>query len=273
MRIGDPETVKHAIASLEKSESYKALLSIAYEGFAKRNGIVWLRPNYEQNSPLPFVPHESEIDALIAGCGKKMAALLLLLKETAMRLGEAWMVEWTDLDVEGRSVVCNHPEKHSKARSFQISPQLLQMLQGLQKINQYIFNCGTKTQFGHEDLKTHRHCLRRQKALLTHQRRRIAEKLKNPRLIKIHYHTFRHYKATQLYHQTRDILYVMKFLGHRDVKNTLIYIDLEIACYSKGGDNYHAKTARTETEALQLIEAGFEYVCDIGEVKIFRKRR
>jgi len=271
--LNDPETVKHAIASLETSESYKALLSIAYEGFAKRNGITWTRPNYEQNSPLPFVPHESEIDALIAGCGKKMAALLLFLKETAMRLGEAWMVEWTDLDPENRSVVCNHPEKNSKARMFQLSPQLVEMLQGLQKLNQYIFNCGVKTQFGREDLKTHKCNLRRQKALLTHQRRRVAEKLKNTRILKIHYHTFRHYKATQLYHQTRDILYVMKFLGHRDVKNTLIYIDLEIACYSKGGDEYHAKTARTEIEALQLIEAGFEYVCDMGEVKIFRKRR
>lgn len=65
----------------------------------------------------------------------------------------------------------------------------------------------------------------------------------------------------------------MKFLGHRDVKNTLIYIDLEIACYSKGGDECHARTARTEIEALQLIEAGFEYVCDMGKVKLFRKRR
>jgi integrase len=202
-----------------------------------------------------------------------MATLLLLLKETAMRIGEAWMVEWTDLDIEGLSVVCNHPEKHSKARSFQLTPQLVQMLQGLPKINQYIFNCGIKTRFGHEEAKTHQAHLERQKALLTHARKKIAEKLKNPRLLKIHYHTFRHYKATQLYHQTRDILYVMKFLGHREVKNTLIYIDLEIACYSKGGDDYHAKTARTETEALQLIEAGFEYVCDIGEAKIFRKRR
>ena len=145
--------------------------------------------------------------------------------------------------------------------------------EGLPKPNQYIFNCGVKTQFGHEDLKTRRLTLRRQKALLTHQRLRVAEKLKNPRIIKIHYHTFRHFKATQLYHQTRDVLYVMKFLGHRDVKNTLIYIDLEIACFSKGGDEYHAKTARTETEALQLIETGFEYVCDLGEAKLFRKRR
>lgn len=65
----------------------------------------------------------------------------------------------------------------------------------------------------------------------------------------------------------------MNFLGHRDVKNTLIYIDLESVCYSKGDENYHARTAKTETETIQLVEAGFEHVCDIGEAKLFRKRK
>jgi hypothetical protein len=35
----------------------------------------------------------------------------------------------------------------------------------------------------------------------------------------------------------------------------------------------HARTDRTETEALKLIEVGFEYVCTIGKVKLFRKRK
>jgi len=37
----------------------------------------------------------------------------------------------------------------------------------------------------------------------------------------------RHWKGTMEYHKTKDILYVMKVLDHRDVKNTLVYIDLE----------------------------------------------
>jgi hypothetical protein len=84
---------------------------------------------------------------------------------------------------------------------------------------------------------------------------------------------FRHWKATQLYHQTRDILYVMKFLGHTDVKNTLIYIDLEIACYSRSGEEFDGKVATNVTEALQLIEAGFDYVTEMDGVKLFRKRK
>jgi len=270
--LNDGESVKGTIASLDRTESYKALLCIAYEGFARKNGIPWTRPNYKQSSPLPFVPHESEVDALISGSGKKTATLLRLLKETAMRLGEAWLVEWIDIDSQNHTVMCRNPEKNSRPRAFEISAELSQMLQSLPHNSQYIFSC-SREPLDKEDRRSHLNHLKRQKGLLGHQRRRTAEKLKNPCIAEIKYHSLRHWKATQLYHQTKDILYVMKFLGHRDVKNTLIYIDLESVCYSKGGEDYHAKTAKTETEAIQLVEAGFEYVCDIGEVKLFRKRK
>jgi len=62
-------------------------------------------------------------------------------------------------------------------------------------------------------------------------RNRVAEKLKNPRIRRIHFHTFRHWKATTEYHKTRDILHVMKLLGHRNIQTTLIYtqlIDLKV---------------------------------------------
>jgi integrase len=270
--LNDSESVKNAIASLDRTESYKALLCIAYEGFARKNGIPWTRPNYKQSSPLPFVPHESEVDALISGSGKKTATLLRLLKESAMRLGEAWLVEWIDVDSQNHTVICRNPEKNSRSRAFEVSAELCQMLLSLPHNSQYIFSC-SREPLTKEDRRSHLNHLTRQKGLLSHQRRRTAEKLKNPRIAEINYHSLRHWKATQLYHQTKDVLYVMKFLGHRDVKNTLIYIDLESVCYSKGGEDYHAKTARTETEAIQLVEAGFEYVCDIGEVKLFRKRK
>jgi hypothetical protein len=64
----------------------------------------------------------------------------------------------------------------------------------------------------------------------------------------------------------------MKFLGHREVKNTLIYIDLEIAYYPNTNSNYVSKVAKTEQEICNLIDSGFEYVCDLQDAKIFRKR-
>jgi hypothetical protein len=53
--LNDSESVKKTIASICKTESYKLLLSIAYEGFANFNRIAWVRPNYKQNQKLPFI--------------------------------------------------------------------------------------------------------------------------------------------------------------------------------------------------------------------------
>ena len=116
--------------------------------------------------------------------------------------------------------------------------------------------------------------LERQKKLLGYQRKRTVHKLENPRIQKISYHSCRHCKATQLYDQTKDILYVMKFLGHRSIKNTLVYIDLGRFCYPHGDEDYTGKVATTQAERRQLIEAGFEFVsANPDGTTILRKRK
>jgi hypothetical protein len=94
-------------------------------------------------------------------------------------------------------------------------------------------------------------------------------KLGNPRLRQITFHTFRHWKATMEYHKTKDILHVMRLLGHKNIKNTLIYTQL----VTFEDDDYICKAAINIKEATELIEAGFEYVCDVTQVKLFRKRK
>jgi hypothetical protein len=71
------------------------------------------------------------------------------------------------------------------------------------------------------------------------------------------------------YAKTKDILHVMKMLGHRNIQNTLLYTQL----ISFESDQYHSATAKTVQDAQKLIEAGFEYVCEFNEVKIFKKRK
>jgi len=102
------------------------------------------------------------------------------------------------------------------------------------------------------------------------QRKRVAQKLQNPRLLRISFHTIRHWKATMEYQRTKDILYVMRLLGHKSIKNTLIYTQL--VEFEENTDQYISKVATTVDEARELIEAGFEYVCDMDGVKIFRKK-
>ncbi len=88
--------------------------------------------------------------------------------------------------------------------------------------------------------------------------------------MKIHFHTLRHWKATDEYRKTRDILHVMQLLGHRSINNTLIYIQLSNVGQ---GDDYVCKVAKTLQEATQLIEGGYEYVTDMDGYKLFRKRK
>jgi len=71
------------------------------------------------------------------------------------------------------------------------------------------------------------------------------------------------------YHKTKDILHVMKLLGHKNIKNTLVYTQLiEFKDYE-----YVSKVAKNVEEAKPLVEAGFEYVCDFDDAKLFRKRK
>ncbi len=72
------------IARLKVSENSKWQISLVYKCFASANHIAWTPPNYALTRKIPFIPLESEIDALIAGCGRKIATILKLIKETGM---------------------------------------------------------------------------------------------------------------------------------------------------------------------------------------------
>jgi len=78
-----------------------------------------------------------------------------------------------------------------------------------------------------------------------------------------------------LYHETKDILYVMDFLGHRDIRNTMRYIQLEKVLYHTGNDQFHVRIAKNVEDACELVEVGFEYVTGtyVDGGKIFRKRK
>jgi integrase len=101
------------------------------------------------------------------------------------------------------------------------------------------------------------------------QRKRIAEKLRNPRLNSITFHTLRHWKATMEYYRTKDSLHVKQLLGHKNINSTLLYTQL----VSFKEDEFHVTVAENVDEACELVEAGFQYVT--GEYndggKIFRK--
>jgi integrase len=248
----DSESIKEVVSKQNWSIGRKANAIDAYTSFLQMRGLKWTPPFYKKIRKLPFIPTETEIDQLIAACNNRMATFLQLLKETGVRCGEACHLCWVDIDLVNNSLRIT-PEKGSNPRSLPISIKLINMLNELPKTSNKVFSANQDA-------------MRKSYQL---QRKRIAAKLKNPRIIQISFHTFRHWKATMEYHKTKDILHVMQLLGHRNIKNTLIYTQL----INVKDDEYTAKIAKTEKEICELVESGFEYVCDHNNWKIFRKRK
>ena len=260
--LADPETVKEVIAKQTWSGNRKRNVINAYTQFLRYLGLAWEPPNYTIIRKLPFIPTEQEIDDLIAGSPNPLATLLQLLKETAMRRGEAIKIPWRDVDLERRIVTCNYPEKNSNARIFSdLSGKLLNMLSNLPRENGLLFGTTTPDMLKNQLCRT---------------RKRLAFKLGNQHLMDIHFHTLRHWKATMLYHQTKDMLLVADFLGHKDLENTRLYIQLEKNLLRNlPNDQFITRVALNVEEACRMIEVGFEYIT--GEYtnggKIFRKRK
>ena len=256
--IFDPESVKKVLAEQPWKSNSKFQAVIAYDNFAEMTGIRWEPPNYRRVQNLPFVPTETEINQLIAGVGPKLATFLQLLKETGARYSEAFHLEQADIDLEHQTVNIT-PKKGSNPRILPISHELVSMLSKLPKDSTRIFG----------DISP-----RTLRANLWKSRKRIAQKLSNPRFDKISFHSLRHWKATMEYHQTKDIIHVKKVLGHRNIQNTMTYIDMEQALFnSHDNDQFTVRVAETVEEACELVEAGFEYVTDVDEKKLFRKRK
>lgn len=71
------------------------------------------------------------------------------------------------------------------------------------------------------------------------------------------------------YHWTKDTLHVMQIMGHKNIRNTLVYTHL----VNWESDEFISKVAKTVKEAQELVESGFDYVCDVEGYKVFRKRK
>jgi integrase len=107
-----------------------------------------------------------------------------------------------------------------------------------------------------------------------HQRKRIASKLGNLRLLKVRFHTLRHWKGTDEYHKTKDILWVKETLGHKSIESTQVYVHIERAIYqNNASDDFHVRVATTKEEIIALLETGFEYVLTKDGQTFFRKRK
>lgn len=255
----DPEDVKDKIAKYPKwkSPNSKMQAVTTYKSFARFLKIDWEPPKYQQPESLPFIPLEKELDTLINATGKVIGAFLQGLKDTGTDPGELAAIEWIDINPQTKTVAINHPVKGHNARILKISDEFLARINRIPK---------------RDDGKVFAN-VRYLISNFTFQRKRIAHAYGNPRLLKITFRTLRHWKGTMEYHKTHDVYHVKKILGHKRLRSTEIYINLEQAVFEEVNDEFHVKVANTLEEACKLLEVGFEYITDMDGCKLFRKRK
>lgn len=170
-------------------------------------------------------------------------------RETFADPGEAVRLRW--IDIRENVITINQPVKGHNPRQLKVSNKLIAMLNALPKTSERIFptNYSSLAQ-----------CFMR-------ARNRVAQNLQNPRIRKIFFVTFRDWGATMVQHHTRDILLVKKLLGYKRIENTLKYTQL----IQFKDDEYDVATATTVEETKKIVSAGFDYITEMNDIKIFRK--
>jgi integrase len=259
--LNSPPEVALKISQQAWSKNTKRNFTAIYDGYRAHYKLHWEndeKPIYRKQRKIPFIPTEQEIDSLIASSGKRSATLLQFLKETASRLGEATRVEWTDIDFQRKLVNINHPEKGSLPITLPISDKLIHMINQMPRNRKTIFSQNKDSLRSNFDYK----------------RKTLADKLNNPRILKIHFHTLRAWKATMTYHDLKDMKEVQTNLGHTNSASTDIYIVTAKNLFLQETDEWVGKICNSIEEELQCVNAGFQYIRTINETKtLYRKRK
>ena len=145
--------------------------------------------------------------------------MIRFLFETAARISEALELKVKDIDLKyNKAILLNlkQKEKNNAKREVVISNELLNMIlihintQKLEK-NDYVF------------------CRVTAKGKKQFKRNSVYERVKKDAFKYLGYdwvtpHTFRHSRAIHLLSESVDIVKVQRFLGHKSLLNTLIYL-------------------------------------------------
>jgi integrase len=256
VNLWDADAVSEHVDNANWTKLRKNLVLYAYQDWCNFKGFSFKFQKYPEERKLPYIPTGQQIDQLIAAFSNKYAPFLQLAKESGWRPIELSGLRPSDFDVNQQVATLNNPAKNSLPRQIKMSNKLTAMVKPLvlnTRQNERIWKANP----------------RNIESNFSRIRTKVAQKFGDPNTLKITLRTFRHFKATMEYHKTKDILHVMQVLGHKNIKNTLIYTHL----VNFESEEYTCKVAATVDTASQLIESGFEYVTEMDGVKLFRKRK
>jgi len=252
--LDDPEKVKEFIANKQVDNGFKGNLVKAFNYYALINNIHWERPRYRWEQNKPKIPSEEALNKIISSSGWKYVVVFTLLRETGAMPKELSKVTFRDIDLERETITIRGRKGHA-SRTIKLRASVVAM------IGTYLAKLGNTEQlFPSSEMMT--------KAWIKY-RNRIAHRLSDNNLKDIRLYDLRHFKACMTYHRTKDVLFTKEIMGWKKLETALFYLQN----LSFGSEEYHSATASTIQEACQLIEQGFDYVTEMENVKLFRKRK
>ncbi len=253
--LTNPESIKDKIASQTWQDGAKQIAVNATLLFYAFHQTPIQLPTYKQAEKIVYVPPEADLDLLISGCKHRLATFMQALKETGARYGELVKAKREDISAENLTFAINYPEKKSNARAVKISTKLLLMLNQLPN--------NTKTLFDYKN----KECVRK---AFQRARTRIAKNIANENILKIHFHTFRHWRAVKELKKTNNIWAVARLLGHKSLNNTQKYLKT----VTELSTEWICEYATTKEEAKKLLTDDFTYILTTPDgTMMFRKAK
>ena len=253
--LNQPEKVKEYISNLQCSDGHKDNLIHIYSHYAKFNNIQWVKPKYQREERITRVPKEEQINKIISHSTLRYAVAYSIIRDIGLRPVELGMLRVKDIDLETGEVYPT-TAKHGSGRVLKLRTSTLAMLK------EYISKNNLTPMDTLWNAKRVKENWAKQKVI-------VSKILGEPELAQIRLYDLRHFAGSMAYYKTKDIIYTMRFLGHKNIKNTLRYVHL--IDFDK--EEYLVKATGDVGEAKILLEQGYEYVCEMDNIKLFRKRK
>ncbi len=242
---GSPNDMTAQVLSSSWCDKSKSNCLDAITQYAEFKKIPYNRPNFRAcDNEEMFVPNPEMVKQFVYRIRSiHVRSMILLSVETGCSSGEAWILNWSDLNLITKSVKITGNKGH-RTKTYSLSDELIGLLIQLPRNEKRIFSNINKPTGINDSIVDYR--------------QRLAKETGNQDFHKIHFHTFRHYAISWHYFKTKDIVDTQRFARHCDINNTLRYVHI-VKSWIKSNE-YDVVYAESKEELTSYLSEGFNLV-------------